>query len=84
MSVGFAAEAADNGNAYHSTILGGIPIVMVRDEKGELRVFHNVCSRDGCLAIWSPKKSLSFIHGIYHGWTWNLDGTLRNAQCNAL
>ncbi len=51
MSIGFAAEAVENGDAYPGTILGGIPIVMVREEKGKLRVFHNVCPRDGCLAI---------------------------------
>ena len=79
MSIGFSAEAPNNGDAYPSIILGDMPIVIVRDEKGVLRVFHNVCPRDGCLAIWSQKKSLGYILGIYHGWTWNLDGSLRNA-----
>ena len=79
MSVGFAADVRDIGDAYPTTILGDIPVVMVRDEKGALRVFHNVCPRDGCLAVWSPKKSLSRIVGAYHGWVWNLDGTLRDA-----
>ena len=79
MSIGFAADAPGIGDAWPTTILGGIPVVMVRDEKGVLRVFHNVCPRDGCLAVWSPKKGLSRIVGAYHGWVWNLDGTLRNA-----
>ena len=79
MSIGFAADVRDMGDAYPTTILGDIPVVMVRDEKGALRVFHNVCPRDGCLAVWSPKKSLSMIVGAYHGWVWNLDGSLRNA-----
>ena len=79
ISIGFAADVRDIGDAYPSIILGGIPVVMVRDEKGTLRVFHNVCPRDGCLAVWSPKKSLSRIIGAYHGWVWNLDGTLLNA-----
>ena len=80
MSIGFAADVRDMGDAYPTTILGDIPVVMVRDEKGALRVFHNVCPRDGCLAVWSPKKSLSMIVGAYHGWVWNLDGTL--TQCH--
>ena len=79
MSIGFAADAPGIGDSWPTTILGGIPVVMVRDENGTLRVFHNICPRDGCLAIWSPKKGLSRIVGAYHGWVWNLDGTLRNA-----
>ena len=79
ISIGFIDDVRDPGDAFPLTTLGGIPIVMVRDEQGVLRVFHNVCPHDGCLAIWSPKKLLSRIVGIYHGWVWNLDGTLRDA-----
>ncbi len=79
VSIGFVDDVRNCGDAFPLTTLGGIPIVMVRDEAGELRVFHNICPHDGCLAIWSPKKFLSRIVGIYHGWVWNLDGSLRNA-----
>ena len=79
ISVGFVDDVRDPGDAYPLTTLGGIPLVMVRDEEGELRVFHNICPHDGCPAIWSPKKLLSRIVGIYHGWVWNLDGSLRDA-----
>ena len=37
MSIGFAADVRDIGDAYPVTILGNIPVVMVRDEKGTLR-----------------------------------------------
>ena len=80
ISIGFTDDARDPGDAFPLTTLGGIPLVMVRDEDGKLRVFHNVCPHDGCLAIWSPKKLLSRIVGIYHAWVWNLDGTLRDAS----
>ena len=79
MSVGFAPEVPYFGDAHPFTVLGNLPLVLVRDETGQLRVFHNVCPHDGCKAIFSDEKGLSRIVGQYHGWVWNLDGTLRNA-----
>jgi phenylpropionate dioxygenase-like ring-hydroxylating dioxygenase large terminal subunit len=41
-SVGFASDASEPGDAHPLAILGGIPLVIVRDANGVLRVFHNV------------------------------------------
>ncbi len=79
MSIGFACEAAYPGDAYPVTVLGKLPLVMVRDEVGRLRVFHNVCPHDCSKAVFGDAKGLSRIVGQYHGWVWNLDGTLRDA-----
>ncbi len=79
MSIGFASEAEYPGDAHPLTVLGHLPLVMVRDEAGRLRVFHNVCPHDGSKAVFGDAKGLGRIVGQYHGWVWNLDGTLRDA-----
>ncbi len=79
MSIGFSFEAEYPGDAHPVTVLGNVPLVMVRDEAGALRVFHNVCPHDCSKAVFGDAKGLSRIVGQYHGWVWNLDGTLRNA-----
>ncbi len=79
MSIGFDFEAEHPGDAHPITVLGDLPLVMVRDEAGALRVFHNVCPHDSSKAVFQDAKGLSKIVGQYHGWVWNLDGTLRDA-----
>lgn len=51
------------------------PIVVTRDQSGQIRAFYNVCPhRAGALARGQGnRKSLQCL---YHGWTFGLDGTL--------
>ncbi len=56
--------------------VGGAPVFAVRGEDDELRAFYNVCrhragpvANDGCKA--------GLLRCAYHGWTYNLDGSLR-------
>jgi phenylpropionate dioxygenase-like ring-hydroxylating dioxygenase large terminal subunit len=54
----------------------GLPVVLTRDLAGELHAFYNVCRhRAGMVA-----KGAGNRHALqcrYHGWLYNLDGTLR-------
>jgi len=58
--------------------VNGIPIVITRGLDDELHAFYNVCRhRAGIVARGcGNRKSLQCQ---YHGWTYSLDGTLRNA-----
>jgi phenylpropionate dioxygenase-like ring-hydroxylating dioxygenase large terminal subunit len=74
---GRAAEVAQRGS-FLATDAGGIPIVVTRDDEGELRAFLNVCRHRGAV--------LTEGHGVrntlqchYHAWTYGLDGSLRTA-----
>jgi choline monooxygenase len=59
--------------------IGGVPLVIVRGDDGELRALHNVCRhRAGPLATCDGKGARALTCG-YHGWTYSLDGTLRGA-----
>jgi choline monooxygenase len=55
------------------------PLLIVRDNQGELRAFHNVCRhRAGPLALCEGKGAKA-LRCIYHGWTYTLEGLLRSA-----
>jgi Rieske 2Fe-2S family protein len=55
-------------------------VIVLRDEQGRLRAFHNTCRHRGTLLCKEPEGRLpSRIQCPYHGWTYGLDGRLRNA-----
>jgi phenylpropionate dioxygenase-like ring-hydroxylating dioxygenase large terminal subunit len=54
---------------------GDIPVVVTRDEQGELRAFVNVCRHRLYLVAESAGNRTS-LQCRYHGWTYGLDGCL--------
>jgi choline monooxygenase len=59
--------------------IAGVPILVVRDEDGELRAMHNVCRhRAGPLALCDGRGARA-LRCRYHGWTYTLAGQLRTA-----
>lgn len=72
-----ASQVADEGD-YTVASLGQLPVIVIRTADG-LRGFHNVCRhRAGPLAQCAGKGA-KHLRCRYHGWTYNLDGTLRTA-----
>ncbi len=68
-------------NAGDHTIadLCGLPVIAVRGADDVIRVMHNVCRhRAGPLAQCDGLAAKS-LRCRYHGWTYSLDGQLRNA-----
>jgi choline monooxygenase len=59
----------------HPVIVGGQPLVLVRNPGG-IQVFHNVCRHRGLLLCDEP-RSMARIRCPYHGWTYGLDGSLQ-------
>ena len=55
----------------------GLPLMMVRDPTGTIRVFHNVCRHRGHRLISDGCQIKGAIRCPYHSWTYGLDGTLR-------
>jgi choline monooxygenase len=63
---------------YVTLDLLGEPLLIVRDSKGELRGFYNVCRhRAGPPAHGCGSRKV--LRCGYHGWTYGLDGQLLNA-----
>jgi choline monooxygenase len=57
---------------------GDVPVLVVRDEGGEVRAFLNVCRHRGSVLVDEPGTSAT-IQCRYHAWTYGLDGSLRAA-----
>ncbi len=57
----------------------GMPLAAVRGTDDVLRVFHNICPYDGCLAVRNAACGLEHIEVLYHGWKYDLRGRLRAA-----
>jgi len=76
--VGHASQVVKPGD-FFTTELVGEPLVFVRGLDGKLRGFYNVCRHragppaEGC-------GSRKLFRCAYHGWTYDLDGTLIGAS----
>ncbi|MGH9273718.1 MAG: aromatic ring-hydroxylating oxygenase subunit alpha, partial [Acidimicrobiales bacterium] len=58
--------------------IGGVPIVVVRGADGEVRGFVNIC-RHRAHPVVLEDQCRNTLQCHYHGWTYDLDGSLRNA-----
>jgi choline monooxygenase len=63
---------------YFTGCLVDDPYVVLRDQDGTLRAFHNVC-RHHAAEVCSGGGNLNELVCPYHGWTYRLDGRLTRA-----
>ena len=73
--VGAASSLPKNGDAKPFNLLN-LPIIILRDKKNKIRVFHNVCSHRGYKIMQKPCKIKNVIRCPYHSWSYDTDGTL--------
>jgi choline monooxygenase len=57
---------------------GAAPVVVVRDRRGTLRAFLNVCRHRGSVIV-KERGRRETLQCPYHAWTYGLDGALRSA-----
>ncbi len=76
--VGHTGQVSSAGD-FITTHLGDLPVVIVRDTGGALRAFANVCRHRGSEVVLECAGNRKTLQCHYHGWTYNLDGTLRAA-----
>ena len=62
--------------AYLTTKAGTQPVLVIRDDEGEVRAFRNVCRHRGSRLLSGAGQCKRAIRCRYHGWTYRLDGTL--------
>lgn len=77
--VGVASELPDPG-AYMTVEFGRYALIVVRDEQGQLRAFHNVCRHRGTRILTERRGRLKKIVCRYHNWTYDLNGSLFHAD----
>lgn len=77
MLAGHVADVASAGDWLTYDILGERALIL-RGRDGELRAFHNLCRHRGARVVDGTKGSCKgAIVCPFHGWVYNLDGTLR-------
>ncbi len=77
--VGRADEVQDPGD-FRTFEVGGSGVIVVRDDEGRLRAYHNVCRHRGTRILGSEAGSgLTVLQCPYHAWTYDLGGRLVGA-----
>ena len=74
MCVGYASDVPPNSARPFE--LQGLPLIMVKDAAGELRVFHNVCRHRGHKLVSEPCTIKNVIRCPYHSWAYGASGDL--------
>jgi choline monooxygenase len=77
VGVGLADDVA-RGGSHLGTFAGPVPVLVVRDDDGELRAFLNVCRHRGSPIAHGAGCSRA-LSCPYHGWVYRLDGSLARA-----
>ena len=73
--VGVASSVPNKGDAKPFNLLD-LPIIILRDKKNNIRVFHNVCSHRGYKILQKPCNIKNTLRCPYHSWAYNTDGKL--------
>ena len=69
-----------NSGDYFTFDLCGERALIVRGQDGEVRGFHNICRHRGSRVVADEKGTCKgALVCPFHGWVYNLDGTLRGA-----
>jgi choline monooxygenase len=69
-------SALPRSGSYLTAQAGTAPVLVVRDEHGQLRAFKNVCRHRASRLLSGAGQCKAAIRCRYHGWTYRLDGTL--------
>jgi phenylpropionate dioxygenase-like ring-hydroxylating dioxygenase large terminal subunit len=74
---GHVGQLPETGSRFAARA-GDVPVLVVRDEAGEVRAFLNVCRHRGSVLVEDEGRGTT-IQCPYHAWTYGLDGSLRAA-----
>ena len=73
--IGVASSLPEIGDSKPFDLLG-LPLLIVRNKKNLIKVFHNVCSHRGVKLVNKPGKIKNVIRCPYHSWSYSYDGDL--------
>jgi Rieske 2Fe-2S family protein len=62
--------------SYITARAGNQPVLVVRDERGQLCAYRNVCRHRASRLLSGSGQCKAAIRCRYHGWTYRLDGSL--------
>ncbi|SEO24971.1 Phenylpropionate dioxygenase, large terminal subunit [Salinihabitans flavidus] len=70
-----ASDVPEPGDAIPLTFLG-MPLLLIRDKTGHVRVFNNTCRHRGMILVDVPRRIDGAIRCPYHSWCYATDGRL--------
>ena len=73
--IGVASSLPNIGDAKPFDLLG-LPLLIVRNKKNNIKVFHNVCSHRGVKLVSKAGNIRNVIRCPYHSWSYTSDGNL--------
>ena len=76
VGIAFDSDVPAPGDAIPLTVCG-LPVILVRDQNGEVRVLHNVCRHRATIVLERGAKGLRTFKCPYHGWVYGTDGSLK-------
>ena len=78
VAVGHQAQIAQAGDFFTADVAGE-SLIIVRDKRGAIHAFYNVCRHRGSRLIENKNGQSAAIQCPYHAWTYALDGRLIGA-----
>ena len=67
-----------NTNDFFHTYMGEDPVILTRDNNGELHAMLNMCRHRGNRIIRADDGNAKNFMCTYHGWTYSSDGSLEH------
>jgi anthranilate 1,2-dioxygenase large subunit/terephthalate 1,2-dioxygenase oxygenase component alpha subunit len=64
------------GGSYRTTFVGDTPVVVVKDDDGEVYAFENRCAHRGALIALEKSGKADNFQCVYHAWSYNRQGDL--------
>ena len=66
---------------YHVYDIANLSFLIVRSGENEFKAFYNACLHRGRLLRETHGKWARELRCAFHGWSWNLDGSLKQIPC---
>ena len=66
----------------HVYDIAGLSYIVVRQSETEVKAFPNACMHRGRSLCDDHRKGLKVLRCPFHGWSWQLDGTLKEVPCH--
>lgn len=66
-----------NHGDIRTTTVGEIPVLVTRDQEGQIHALVNRCAHKGALVCLKKKDNVARLNCVYHAWSYDLDGRLK-------